>query len=235
GWQFLLKAYLEEFVNVTRTNVVLLILINAYHTSNNFDQKIEEFIWSDDKLKQLYESHSNQMPYLRLVPFPLPDVDMPLLYQLSNVFVLPSRGEGWGRPHSEAMSVGIPVIATNFSGPTEYIKHEQNSILYWMRYAFEHPQQMKTLGIQASKDMNQFYCVDCVGRILENKLKLVVVFVSLVMTAYSFNLKNYFFTSLILHFWFFFFFKDKNKKYSKYNTKKNNSTKQLHKKKKKIK
>ena len=35
--------------------------------------------------------------------------------------VLPSRGEGWGRPHVEAMAMGLPVIATNWSGPTEYV------------------------------------------------------------------------------------------------------------------
>ncbi|KAL0044640.1 hypothetical protein WJX82_003821 [Trebouxia sp. C0006] len=30
----------------------------------------------------------------------------------SDCFVLPSRGEGWERPHVEAMSMGLPVIAT---------------------------------------------------------------------------------------------------------------------------
>ena len=29
------------------------------------------------------------------------------------------RGEGWGRPHVEAMACGLPVIATNWSGNTE--------------------------------------------------------------------------------------------------------------------
>lgn len=37
-------------------------------------------------------------------------VEMPRLYKSVDAFVLPSRGEGWGRPHVEAMSMGLPVI-----------------------------------------------------------------------------------------------------------------------------
>jgi glycosyltransferase involved in cell wall biosynthesis len=38
-----------------------------------------------------------------------------------DAFVLPSRGEGFGLCALEAMSTGLPVIATNWSGPTEYM------------------------------------------------------------------------------------------------------------------
>lgn len=40
---------------------------------------------------------------------------------LTNMKVIPSHGEGWGRPHVEAMACGVPLIATNWSGPTEYL------------------------------------------------------------------------------------------------------------------
>ena len=48
------------------------------------------------------------------------------LYASSDAFVLPTRGEGWGLPIAEAMSMGLPVIATNHSGPTAYLT-ESNS------------------------------------------------------------------------------------------------------------
>lgn len=54
------------------------------------------------------------------------DEEMPSLYAAADAFVLPSRGEGWGRPHVEAMAMALPVIATNWSGPTEFMT-EANS------------------------------------------------------------------------------------------------------------
>jgi glycosyltransferase involved in cell wall biosynthesis len=38
-----------------------------------------------------------------------------------DVFVLPSRGEGFGLCALEAMSTGLPLIATNWSGPADYL------------------------------------------------------------------------------------------------------------------
>ena len=52
--------------------------------------------------------------------------DMPRLYKRADAFVLPSRGEGWGRPHLEALSMGLPVIATNWSGPTEFLTQDNS-------------------------------------------------------------------------------------------------------------
>ena len=99
GWKYLLRAYLSEFAEAD--NVELLILTNAYHTTDDFDAKITEFIASDEYLvEQLGEEEEDKkMPSLHVVPSELPNFLMPQLYQLADVFVLPSRGEGWGRPH----------------------------------------------------------------------------------------------------------------------------------------
>jgi glycosyltransferase involved in cell wall biosynthesis len=43
-----------------------------------------------------------------------------LLRQM-DAFVLPSRGEGFGLTGLEAMATGLPLIATNWSGPVEYL------------------------------------------------------------------------------------------------------------------
>lgn len=40
---------------------------------------------------------------------------------LADVYVCPSFGEGWGRPYMESMASGIPTIATNWSGQTEFM------------------------------------------------------------------------------------------------------------------
>lgn len=38
----------------------------------------------------------------------------------ADAFVLPTRGEGWGLPVAEAMTMGLPTIVTNWSGPAAF-------------------------------------------------------------------------------------------------------------------
>lgn len=94
--------------------------------------------------KDLDKSDSNyQFSDVELDPFPVDVIDlalqqivllerdipldqMPALYKSVDAFVLPSRGEGWGRPHVEAMSMELPVIATFWSGPTAYMTEENS-------------------------------------------------------------------------------------------------------------
>jgi glycosyltransferase involved in cell wall biosynthesis len=44
-----------------------------------------------------------------------------MFLQQLDAFVLPSRGEGFGLCGLEAMATGLPTIATNWSGPVEYL------------------------------------------------------------------------------------------------------------------
>jgi glycosyltransferase involved in cell wall biosynthesis len=58
----------------------------------------------------------------------LSTADIPRLYASADAFVLPSRGEGYGRPYMEALSCECPVIATRWSGQTDFL-HDGNSEL----------------------------------------------------------------------------------------------------------
>eukprot|EP00116_Pleurobrachia_bachei_P008481 sb/3468743/ len=42
----------------------------------------------------------------------------------ADVFVLPTHGEGWGRPIMEAMAAGLPVIVPYWSGLTEFVSKD---------------------------------------------------------------------------------------------------------------
>lgn len=98
-----------------------------------------------------------------------------------NVFVLPSRGEGFGLCGLEAMSTGLPLIATNWSGPVEYLDLEDSFPLsyrlvdaqgiesnrvryfglwaepdyehlrYLMRWLYEHPNEAAVAGQKAAQ------------------------------------------------------------------------------------
>ncbi|KDO46311.1 hypothetical protein CISIN_1g0434122mg, partial [Citrus sinensis] len=116
----------------------------------------------------------------------------------ADVFVLPSRGEGWGRPLVEAMSMGLPVIATNWSGPTEYLTEENGYPLlvgrmsevtegpfkghFWaepsvdklralMRLVVSNVDEAKAKGKQAREDMIQRFSPETVAGIVTDHIK----------------------------------------------------------------
>lgn len=55
--------------------------------------------------------------------------DMPELYALMDILVLPSHREGFPRSPMEASAMGAPVIATNIRGCREAVKHSGNGLL----------------------------------------------------------------------------------------------------------
>ena len=55
---------------------------------------------------------------LRMIDY-VPDEDLPALYAAADVFVQPSRFEGFGMPVLEAMSAGTPVLSASGSSLTE--------------------------------------------------------------------------------------------------------------------
>ncbi|MED6135328.1 hypothetical protein PIB30_045448 [Stylosanthes scabra] len=119
GWDVLLKSYLKEFSK--DDNVALFLLTNPYHTDRDFGNKIMDFVESS----YLGEPVGGFAP-IYVIDSHIAQSELPRVYKAANAFVLPSRGEGWGRPLVEAMAMSLPVIATNWSGPTEYLTDDNS-------------------------------------------------------------------------------------------------------------
>ncbi|WP_217915157.1 glycosyltransferase family 4 protein [Miltoncostaea marina] len=62
-----------------------------------------------------------RIPDVVLVDDLLSPAAMSALLRAADVYVAPTRGEGWGRPVLEAMALGRPAIATAWSGPGEFV------------------------------------------------------------------------------------------------------------------
>jgi glycosyltransferase involved in cell wall biosynthesis len=118
GPDLLLRAYLSEF----RAEEDVALILKVYQINNSaldLEAEIANFIECDMGL-----TLEGTPPIILLNGF-LPYAEMPRLYAAADVFVLPTRGEGWG-PFLEPMACGCPVIATRWSGMLDYL-NDSNS------------------------------------------------------------------------------------------------------------
>ena len=114
GWDVLLRAWADAFSR--GDGAVLVLLTNAYHSGDDFEAALEAFV-----VETLGEPAGLAALAEIVVLSKLPEADLPRLYRRADVVALPTRGEGWGRPHVEAMACGAAVAATAWSGPTAYL------------------------------------------------------------------------------------------------------------------
>ena len=54
------------------------------------------------------EEERTLLPRVRVLTRHISQDELRGLYEAADAFVLPSRGEGWGRPHVEAMAMALP-------------------------------------------------------------------------------------------------------------------------------
>lgn len=106
----LIKAYLTEFS--FRDNVALVI-----KTSNDLGPEIE-------KIKNtLRKSNNHHYPIICLINGIISEDQMASLYQYSDCFVVPSKGESFCRGAAESIAAGKPVICTRDIGTGEFISN----------------------------------------------------------------------------------------------------------------
>lgn len=171
----------------------MYILTRAYYSPDNFQQQIDKFAaeWQ-------VATHKKDLPHVVLLPTDIDTSQLPSMYKSMDAFVLPSRGEGWGRPHVEAMSMELPIIATNWSGPTEFLNESNGYPLhvesidiikekgeaeghYWstpsvphlrqlMRQIHTNPQEAKAKGKKARETMVERFCPRCVAQTVLKEL-----------------------------------------------------------------
>lgn len=101
GFIEIITAFQGEFKG--NNNVKLILKTPSY----NIDSGKKEEILKDRRIKIINEVYG--------------DDELISLYAKSDCFLFPSHGEGFGLPPAEAMATGIPVIITDWLGPSQFI------------------------------------------------------------------------------------------------------------------
>jgi len=151
GPEILLSSFMNEFSN--SDNVCLLLkldfslsdsssikIVDGVPISHESNAQFLQFIFKSIALekkrtknpKLVLERHQ----YLPcIIPFSsyMEYEDMRSLFARADIYISTSKGEGWGLPTIQAMSMGKLVIAPKFGGSTEYM-NAQNSLLIDIDY-----------------------------------------------------------------------------------------------------
>jgi len=121
-----------------KNEIFTYLLVGKYEQRKGIKETVEAFklAWGNDQDKQLWLKTNRCQELVDLIGDSKNihvfdgDLDMVQLYMKCHVFVLPTRGEGWGLPIIEAAASGLPIITTYYSAQTEYLNQIQNSCYF---------------------------------------------------------------------------------------------------------
>jgi glycosyltransferase involved in cell wall biosynthesis len=123
-WRCLVEAFIREFAGADASKVFLVI------RSRPSEQDVVELDALVDEIGAQLAAERNgsmvELPRIEIVRDVLPYDRLPSLYAQANAFVLPTHGEGWGLPIAEAMAMGLPALATNWSGNMQFMDAENS-------------------------------------------------------------------------------------------------------------
>ena len=122
GWDILIKAYIEEFKEDEDVTLILKVWSSYGKGVTQLQQDVEKYI------REVLSVDPIRIPDMLFLDLNIPVEEMPHLYKAVDAYVMPTRGEGWGRPYIEAMAMELPTIGTRWSGNTEFM-NDENSFL----------------------------------------------------------------------------------------------------------
>ena len=121
GWDVLLEAYWSAFTKSDGVRLLLKTYLPSWEAGPpDLNLHVEAFA------RQLGKRRGDLAAVELHVDESTSRGALAEMYRGADAFVLPTRGEGWGLPIAEAMASGLPVIATNFSGPTAFLTDDNS-------------------------------------------------------------------------------------------------------------
>ena len=120
GWDILVNSFADEFE--ADRDVYLTIKTSRFGASER-----------TPPIRQLRDHFSKRKGYIpgniHMIEEVLSVNKMLDIYERADAFVLPSRGEGWGRPYMESMLSGLPTIGTAWGGNLSFMDGTNSLLL----------------------------------------------------------------------------------------------------------
>lgn len=123
GWDLLLQAFLSEFRR--SDDVALLLRVEPLEGKSHVEIRDELRAFIRSKLGL----DPDRTPEVLFVDETLTHGEMRALYARADAFVLPSRGEGFGRAYLEALICGLPTIGTAWGGQIDFLTPENGYLI----------------------------------------------------------------------------------------------------------
>ena len=128
GWDILLDAYWTAFDKDDPIELHIRTYKPSWESgTKNIDEILEHHARAFVERQGLSSEQNARhlLPVVRWEKGALSRSQLRAFYHKASAFVLPTRGEGWCLPAVEAMSMALPVIVTDFSGPSAYISTDR--------------------------------------------------------------------------------------------------------------
>ena len=177
----LVKIFYESFANKKKQPALILKTNSA--TFSILDR--EECLRKINEIKSKFPKDWN-LPNVYLLHGSLSEEEMNKLYNHPKVkaFVSLTHGEGFGRPMLEATMVGLPIIASGWSGQVDFLSETDSMLLggelvqvpksqVWKDIIIPESQWFNVNETQAYKSMN--YCFTNYDEIKEKALNLMKI------------------------------------------------------------
>lgn len=116
GLDLLLRAFCLEFKKYEKVQLV----IKSYR-ENDRPESAFKFV---SKILDDNSIDINSSPSISILDFPIKDEEIPGFMKSFDAFVSPHRSEGFGMNPWYAMSLGVPVICTDWGGVTDFANED---------------------------------------------------------------------------------------------------------------
>lgn len=151
GFDILVRAYCQEFFNQTDTE----LLIKSYRaeTAAGVDPAVEKQAVVNDIIKYKESCISYlALPTCKIsfIPGFIDRLEIKKLYEKSDVFCLPTRGEGFGLTIAQAAASGLPCIVPELGGHVDFLDKQSN---FFIQSRYE-PAYNMPFSFYSAKDMN---------------------------------------------------------------------------------